>query len=157
MITVRGASLEDSDEVLLWRNDPLAIAMSTSSTEVSAKQHAKWFPTTLNSDATVHVIGESTLPHEERQKIGVCRFDRQLNNLWKISINLNPAVRGQGLSEELLRLSIGFWANRVNPSNERLFAEVRPENPASIRIFERNGFIRWAESGRPIRMFREFG
>jgi RimJ/RimL family protein N-acetyltransferase len=157
VITVRQATLEDSDEVLLWRNDPLAIAMSTSSTEVSAKQHAKWFPTTLNSDTCVHVIGESTGPHEESKKIGVCRFDREEGNQWRVSINLNPAVRGRGLSEELLRLSIAFWGNRIKPSDDRLFAEVLPENPASIKIFERNGFKRWAESGRTIPMFREFG
>ena len=157
MITVRQATLDDSIDVLLWRNDPLAITMSINQSSVSAKEHAKWFPRTLDSDQCVHLLGEVTDVDGGIRKIGVSRFDREAKTQWKISINLNPAFRGQGLSEGFLGRSIAFWANNAKPQRVTLVAEVRQENFASVRIFERNGFESVALSAGVRQMLREFG
>ena len=157
MITVRHATLDDSIDVLLWRNDPLAITMSINHSSVSAKEHAKWFPQTLNSDQCVHLLGERDDLYGGILKIGVCRFDRKANNQWRISINLNPAFRGQGLSEAFLGRSITFWADNVKPQRVTLLAEVQETNVASIKIFERNGFESVALSAGVRQMHREFG
>ena len=157
MFTVRQATPDDSNDVLLWRNDPLAIKMSINRSSVSDEEHAKWFLETLNTDRCVHLIGEVTDADTERQKIGVCRFDRQANNEWRVSINLNPAFRGQGLSETFLSQSIALLKNRIQSEGVRLLAEVRGMNVASAKIFERNGFESVAVSAGVRRMLREFG
>ena len=157
MITVRHATLDDSSDVLIWRNDPLAIKTSINESSVSDKEHAKWFPQTLDSDQFVHLLGEVTDVDGGIRKIGVCRFDRKANNQWRISINLNPAFRGQGLSEAFLGQSIAFWAYNAKPQRVTLVAEVRQENFASVKIFERNGFESVAVSAGVLRMLREFG
>ena len=157
MITVRRATLDDSFDVLIWRNDPLAITMSINQSSVSDEEHAKWFPQTLNSDQCVHLLGEVTDVDGGIRKIGVCRFDRKANNQWRISINLNPAFRGQGLSKPFLRQSIAFWADITKPQRVTLVAEVRETNVASVKIFERNGFKSVALSAGVLRMLREFG
>ena len=157
MITVREATLDDSNDVLVWRNDPLAIKMSINRSSVSGEEHAKWFLETLNSDRCVHIIGEVNDADTGRRKIGVCRFDREASNQWRVSINLNPAFRGQGLSETFLSQSIALLKNRIQPERVTLLAEVRETNVSSVTIFERNGFESVAESAGVRRMLREFG
>lgn len=157
MITVRHATLDDSSDVLIWRNDPLAITMSINEISVSDKEHAKWFPQTLDSDQCVHLLGEVTDVDGGIRKIGVCRFDREAETRWRISINLNPTFRGQGLSKPFLGQSIAFWEDNTKPQRVTLVAEVRETNVASFKIFERNGFESVAVSAGVLRMLREFG
>ncbi len=154
---VRCATFLDSSDILEWRNDPLSIEMSMDQDRVPEEKHAKWFPTTLQSDFCVHVIGEITRSGEELCKIGVCRFEMEALDRWKASINLNPAFRGLGLSEEFLSHSIVFWAACVQMHDVVLVAEVRKENQPSAKIFRRNGFETVAQSNGIIRMIREFG
>lgn len=141
----------------MWRNDPLAIEMSINRNSVSEENHAMWFPATLNSDLCVHLIGEMPGANAELLKIGVCRFDREATIQWKVSINLNPAFRGHGLSEAFLGKSIVFWEDYIQPGRATLVAEAREENAASVKIFKRNGFESEAESAAIIRMLRKFG
>ena len=157
MFTVRQATLDDSNDVLVWRNDPLAIKVSINQSSVTDEEHAKWFLETLNSDRCVHLIGEITEADTEPRKIGVCRFDREASIQWRVSINLNPVFRGQGLSETFLGQSIAFWKDRIQPGRVTLVAEVREMNVASVKIFERNGFESVAESAGVRRMLRKFG
>ena len=157
MFTVRQATLDDSNDVLLWRNDPLAIKMSINRSSVSKEEHAKWFLETINSDRCVHIIGEINDADAGRRKIGVCRFDREASNQWRVSINLSPAFRGKGLSEKFLSQSIALLKTRIQPEQVILLAEVREKNVASVKIFERNGFESVAESVGIRRMLREFG
>ena len=157
MITVRQATLDDAADVLLWRNDSLAIEMSINQSSVSDEEHAKWFPETLNSDRCIHLLGEVTDAHTELRKIGACRFDREANNQWWVSINLNPAFRGQGLSGTFLGQSIAFWKEHTDAQQVTLVAEVWEKNAASVKIFERNGFESVALSVGVHRMLREFG
>ena len=157
MITVRQATLDDSFDVLIWRNDSLAIEMSINQASVSEDEHAKWFPKTLNSDQCVHLLGELTGTDTSLRKFGVCRFDREADNRWRVSINLNPAFRGQGLSEMFLGQSINFWRDQIQPDRVALLAEVREKNLASVKIFKRNGFESVFVSAGVSRMLREFG
>jgi ribosomal-protein-alanine N-acetyltransferase len=50
---------------------------------------------------------------------------------------VNPKVHGQKLGERLLRRLMGeLWAAGA----QRLVLEVRPDNAAAIRLYERVGF-----------------
>ena len=157
MIRVRPATREDSNDVLVWRNDPVAIEMSISQSSVSDEEHARWFSDTLNSERCVHLVGEVKDADAQLRKIGVCRFDREPNNQWRVSINLNPAFRGQHLSETFLGQSIAFWKDQNRPERIELVAEVREQNIASVIIFERNGFESMPASAGVRRLLREFG
>ena len=52
----------------------------------------------------------------------------------EVSINLNPAMRGRGLGRELL-------AKALAGERSAVLAMIRPENLASIRLFEGAGFV----------------
>lgn len=157
MFILRQASLDDSADVLLWRNDPLTVKMSICKQEVRLAEHEEWFASTLNGEACVHVIGEITGPDRKTQKIGVCRFDLQENNQWTVSINTNPAFRRIGKSEEFLRRAITYLGAAVRSNEGTMVAVVREENTASVKIFRRNGFEPVVASAGVIRMVRELG
>jgi UDP-2,4-diacetamido-2,4,6-trideoxy-beta-L-altropyranose hydrolase len=124
---VRRATIDDMLDVLAWRNDPIAIAMSKTGA-VSEVQHRAWFPGAINSPNRVLLIAE-----EAGKKLGMVRFDRS-DDAWLTSINLAAESRGQGLGQRVLDLAI--QASGCSP----LLAEIRDGNIPSIRIFERCGF-----------------
>ena len=41
-LTIRNATLEDCDDLFLWRNDPLSVEMSSTQSTVSQKDHQSW-------------------------------------------------------------------------------------------------------------------
>ena len=124
----------DSDDLFLWRNDPVTRAMSRNHEVVTPEQHRRWFSKSLADPVRILFMGMLG-----PRKIGLVRFDR-VGDGWEVGINLNPAERGQGLGATLLRLGTEhFWA--INPG-QRLTAEVRLDNAASRKIFEACGFRR---------------
>jgi RimJ/RimL family protein N-acetyltransferase len=123
---VRKATKADALDVLSWRNDPLTRSMSRASGEVGETAHLEWFEKALGDPRRTLLIGEL-----EGRKIGMVRFDH--GDEVEVSININPACRGQGLSYALLTESMTWVRGPV-------VAEIRPENLASQRLFERAGF-----------------
>ena len=93
-------ALEDSLDVLTWRNDLASQKMSINSSIISPEEHSAWFADMLENDNHIGIIGEIN-----GEKIGVVFMlisERNSN----VSINLNPLYRGKGLAGSLLRSSI---------------------------------------------------
>ncbi|MEI6439781.1 MAG: GNAT family N-acetyltransferase [Alphaproteobacteria bacterium] len=133
-IRVRPATLSDSRDLWLWRNDLQTRAMSKSQDEVSWEVHERWFAKTLADPAKAVFIGEM-----QGQAIGMCRFDQNPDRAeCEVSINLNPAHRGQGLSPSLLAASIARYRRTYQGT---FMAQIRHDNFASQHCFTRNGFI----------------
>jgi RimJ/RimL family protein N-acetyltransferase len=123
---VRKATKADALDVLAWRNDPLTRSMSRTPDEVEEAPHLDWFEKALRDPSRTLLIGEL-----DGQKIGMVRFDHGEET--EVSINLNPACRGKGLSQVLLTESMAWVRGTI-------VAEIRPENLASQRLFEHAGF-----------------
>jgi RimJ/RimL family protein N-acetyltransferase len=125
-VVVRRAGEGDALDVLSWRNDPMTRAMARNQEAVDEASHLAWFAAALADPRRTFLIGEA-----EGEKIGMVRFDRDGET--EVSINLNPAHRGRGLSYPLLMAALALVSGDV-------WAEIRPENAASLRLFERAGF-----------------
>ena len=67
------------------------------------------------------------------------RFDETANNLYKVSINLNPLHRGKGLAKKCLESSVNDFSIK-NKRNIQLIAEIKASNEASKKIFSDVGF-----------------
>jgi RimJ/RimL family protein N-acetyltransferase len=124
-LRLRPAAPEDWADLLAWRNDPLARAMSRNDEGIDEASHRRWFDRALADPARTLLIAEL-----DGAKIGVVRFDRGEDA--EVSINLAPVHRGRGLGEAMLRLAL-------QSTPERLIAHVKDENLASRRLFERCG------------------
>ena len=128
----------DSKLLQSWRNDPEAVAQSLSQRPVSDTEHIHWFSKVLDSNTSLVFIGEAR-DSESNLPVGMCRFDKSADQTLLVSINVDPAFRGQGLSKQLLLTGIqavySTW-----PDFTTVRAEVRQENLPSMRLFESAGF-----------------
>jgi ribosomal protein S18 acetylase RimI-like enzyme len=140
-IEVRRATIDDMLDVLAWRNDPVAIAMSKTGA-VDETQHRAWFPGAINSPNRVLLIVE-----EGGKKLGMVRFDRSSDG-WITSISLAAEARGRGIGQRALGLAIR--TSGCSP----LLAEIRDSNIPSIRIFERCGFRQIGSTNSWLRFSR---
>lgn len=131
---LRTGNINDSDDVLAWRNDLLTREMSLNSQVVEKLDHELWFERKLRDPNCYFMIGE-----ENGRKIGVVRFDIEpISKEAEVSINLNPAFRGMKLSHSLLQKAIDLF---LKDCDFIVCATVKNTNIPSIRIFEACGFI----------------
>lgn len=138
-LNIRSATENDSSDLLEWRNDPLATQMSQNTHSVLQADHEAWFRKTLNTQSIELLICESESSLNEILKIGMVRFDETADNVYKVSINLNPIHRGKGLAKKCLESSINDL-NKKDKKNIRLVAEIKASNEASKKIFCDVGF-----------------
>tara|TARA_X000000950_G_scaffold289404_1_gene412959 strand:+ start:24606 stop:25463 length:858 start_codon:yes stop_codon:yes gene_type:complete len=132
---IRKATILDSKVILEWRNDPLTRSMFFENSKINFNEHNKWFKKNLNSKSNLMFIGEIS-----KKKFGICRFDLNKRKKYaEISINLNPKFRGKGLSKKFLKESIKIYS-KINMVD--LIARVKVINLNSIKLFEKNNFIK---------------
>jgi GNAT superfamily N-acetyltransferase len=71
----------------------------------------------------------------EPQARGLVTVGRGLVGRWEISLELDPAARGQGLGRAMISA-----ARTLVPADEPLFAQVSPGNAQSLRAFLAAGY-----------------
>lgn len=125
-LVLREATRADAMDVWAWRNDPLTRAMARSQDEVPRSSHMAWFEAAIGDPRRTVLIGEC-----DGEKIGMVRFDHGVEV--EVSINVNPACRSRGHGYALL-------SEAMNRFHGEVWAEIRDENLASQRLFERVGF-----------------
>lgn len=129
---LRRATIDDALDVLRWRNDPHTRAMSRDDSMLEAQAHLDWFARAVEDPDRLLLIGEHAAA-----SVGMVRFDR-LDQAWEVSINIAPEARGQGHGAPLLGAGLAAFA-AAHPGVEVL-AVIRPDNAASLRLFEGLGF-----------------
>lgn len=123
---------DDMWDIFEWYNDRVSLENSLSRQVLTKKNHQKWFLKSMDSFRCIMLLGKI-----ESKKVGVLRFDGT-NGVYKTSINLNPKDRGRGYGYHLLQGGIDYMIK--NKNFQSLYAEIKPYNIASIKIFERAGF-----------------
>ena len=137
-IFIRNATKKDVKNIFEWRNDSDSIAMSLSSKVISWDEHLKWYRSALKDDNIMITICE--FENRQNQEIGMVRFDFDpLKNSASISINLNPIARGKSIGQYCLRAAINFMQKK-NKNFKKIVADIKKENIASIKSFEKAGF-----------------
>ncbi|MGH8176174.1 MAG: UDP-2,4-diacetamido-2,4,6-trideoxy-beta-L-altropyranose hydrolase [Steroidobacter sp.] len=127
------ATLADAGLLLDWRNDPLARAMSLDRSPVSWHDHKRWLAHQLADDRVHLFIGTA-----DEVPIGQVRLDLR-GEAGVVSYSVDAALRGAGFGEALLRAAV---CSCVDPPHGGFVANVRAENAASRKIFQRLG---WSE------------
>lgn len=130
----RVATAADEDRLLAWRNAPDAVAMSASASPVAPADHRRWFERVLTGGPTRIWIAE-----EDGAAVGQVRVDVR-TGVGEVSVTVAPEARGRGIAGFLLAELERRLAADVQV--HRLTARVRPDNEASVRVFDRAGFGR---------------
>ena len=128
----RLVNLEDSSEILLWRNDKITRENSEDKNIVSTEEHKIWLERKLDSNSSILVMFE-----RDEIKLGIVRFDIE-KDFTDISINLNPCERGKSLGSKFLIASEKYIEERLKV--KKLRAKILKNNIASIKVFERSGY-----------------
>lgn len=128
----------ENDLLLLyeWANDETTRRMSFRSEPIDLETHTRWFRKKLADNSCYFYILE-----HDGTPAGTGRLDREHapGVIYSISYSIAPAFRGLGLGEVLLDLLFSEAKNAI-PDAEALTGEVKKENAASIRCFEKAGF-----------------
>jgi RimJ/RimL family protein N-acetyltransferase len=131
-IALRLATQADCRQLLDWRNDPITVAMSLVAEPVSWENHVRWFESVLANPNRHLLVAEDT-----QIKYGTVRFD-EVDDTAEISITVSPDLRGQGVGSKLLDAADVWAKNELGL--DRIIAQIKANNPASIALFKKCGY-----------------
>jgi len=125
----------DADRELLfsWANDPAVRKASFHSGPIPWEDHERWFAQKMRDPDSIIYFGEN----ENTEPTGLVRFQVK-DNCAILSIAVAPEFRGFGWGRDLVTFSVQSLAR--SRSIKLVQAFVKPENQASIRLFESSGF-----------------
>lgn len=133
-ITLRVADEGDMGRVWVWNNEPAARDASIRGESIPWPAHQRWYAAKLREQDSAFWIAEQ--PHIGA--IGSVRIERR-GEEDVISLALTPGVRGRGLGSVVIAEAV---KQRRNAGSERpVVALVKPNNVASVKAFERAGFV----------------
>lgn len=150
-VFARRATLDDSQDIFSWRNDPLTIQMSRNAQSVEWSSHDIWYKTSLASNlrmilvcevlTCLHTLEDLSIP----QKVGMVRFDLiqgDVPSACEVSINLNPRARGLNLGSECISRSLAFMRNSETSFAQcnQIIAQIKASNIGSQKVFSKAGF-----------------
>jgi len=140
-IDLRPANPADGEMIFCWRNHPVVRRYSGDAREIDWETHCEWFRQSLQNPNRILLIAEA-----DGNPLGVLRYDLSETRLStqqsaQVSVYLKPEKIGQGYGANLLVAGVQ-WIRNQHPSVSKLVAEILPENAASIRAFERAGYVK---------------
>lgn len=134
MLRFRPAVEADATMVFSWRNSYAVRLASFDSREISWEEHKQWFRQSLErTDRSLLIAQDAEIP------VGVLRFDR-LDDVVEVSVFLDPAKMGRGYGTAILQAGI-TWARQHLAGAKVMRAQIRPDNVASSKVFEKAGFV----------------
>jgi RimJ/RimL family protein N-acetyltransferase len=140
---LRPATMDDTELLFGWRNDPAVRQASHNRSEIEFHAHQIWLRESLaNPDRKIFIAEMGGVP------VGTVRSDYD-EGVYELSWTVAPEVREQGIGKSMVAL----FASQIE---EPIRAEVRIGNVASVRIAEHAGMsLEGVEEG--IMHFRREG
>ena len=132
-LLLRVAGPADGERIWRWRNAPAARAASRATDEIPLDDHLDWYGRAIANPRRVMLIGQAA-----GAAFGMVRFDEVGENVWEVSIALDPSRTGRGLGTRLLRRACA-WLEADRPVRTYR-AAARETNVASLTVFSRCGF-----------------
>ena len=133
-IDIKKVTKDDMLIVLDWWNDKTTRAMMKDNEKVTLSTHKNWFDRILSTNSNQYLL----MAYLENKKIGVVRFDEKNENIFEVSINLNPDFRSKGLGKLILKEAISYFQGIKNI--KKMFAVFKKVNIASKKTFLQNNF-----------------
>jgi RimJ/RimL family protein N-acetyltransferase len=150
----RVATAADVQLYFEWANDPVTRQQSFNSAPIPWKNHEAWFAQKIVDPDALLLVFETSA----NVPIGQVRFERFNDEmtativvLWPeaISLSIDAQFRGKGIVAILIEESCDVLRSQKGPV--LIIAYIKPANAASIRAFERAGFV-LQPSGQPDRL-----
>lgn len=143
---IREASEADCDQYFEWANDRSVRMNAINQEEIEYESHCKWFKSKLKTGSTKMYILEKSgsLP------VGQIRFDISSVSAL-ISYSLDKEWRGKRLGSLLVKKGLSNFIADKSRGLSEIVAEVKSNNIASIKVFERLNFHKISTVGQEKR------
>ena len=129
----RLATIEDAKLYWEWVNDIEVRKNAFNESFIEWNEHQKWFEESLYSSSLILLVIES-----DSMPIGQVRFNKE-GRYFKIDYSLAKQFRGKSLAIPMLNAAIDYLKTI---QSFILIAEVKNSNIASLKVFEKMGFIK---------------
>ncbi len=134
MVALRPVAQADWPILLEWANDLATRSNSLHPEPIDPETHRRWLADRLATSGHRLLIGE-----EQGRPVGFVRVEPSEGKL-DVSITVSPAHRRRGVGQALLAAAMGSWLRDPGLQGSGFIARIRPDNAASISIFEAAGF-----------------
>lgn len=133
---LRKADYADRDLLFRWANDSTVRQNAFHTEQIPYENHVKWFEKIM-ADKSVHqyILCEGEIP------AGQIRLNIEGNEAL-IDYSIAVENRGKGYGSEMLWLLQEQMITDKISNVIKLIGQVKHENPASARVFEKCGFVK---------------
>lgn len=132
-LTQRKASIEDSQLLFRWKNDPDVRRASFKQNTVRFNDHIEWLNAVFNNpNILIYIVEKKSLP------VGMYRLELAKETA-TINISVDLKLRGQGIGKQIIGQMI---LTAKNVGIKKLIAEVKIDNIPSNKLFLTSGFIK---------------
>lgn len=148
-IKVKPAQSEDCENLYNWRNEEINRRFSLNPEIIPYEAHIEWFNKKVNNPACKLLIG-----YIDNNPLGVVRLDHSnshshdLSQYVTVSIYLVPGMHGKGYGKFLLSESL------KKAEAYEAIAFIFPQNIASVKTFEKCGFI-WKGNQNDMTLYKK--
>lgn len=130
-LQLRPVEKEDFKKILEWRNDSEVRGNMLKTGRIAWEEHQQYWDNFLKDGKKFAYILE-----KEGKDVGIIRLERESEKA-EVNIIVAPEFQRRGVGKEALK-KIEEKARELKISV--LMARIKPENMASIKIFEKNRF-----------------
>lgn len=131
---MRNVTRQDVDIIFEWVNDPVTRRNSFNCETIDYESHVVWFNNVMRDQKCYFWI-----LMEEYTPVGQVRLCCDDKRNAEISYSISPSNRNRGLGTIILEEALKK-IEREGMDIKKVVAKVKPENMASIHLFEKMGF-----------------
>jgi len=147
-LSIRNATIDDSELYLQWRNDPVVRANAFNTNKITLEIHNNWYTKKIND-----YFSQFYLLHKNKEPVGQVRFElNEIETEAEINYSIAHDFRGKGLALALMKKSVDTVFQEKKSLN-KLIAKVKRENVASNRVFDKLEFKKINHSDNTMNIF----
>lgn len=134
MLSIRSVIDDDCRLIWEWSNDAEVRRWSFESDSIEWDTHVAWFKSRRGDPSYLMYV----LADADGEPVGLVRFEVSGGG-GVVGISIAADHRGRGYAAEALRLACATFFAATDAAE--VVAEIKPGNDASVRAFERAGFM----------------
>jgi ribosomal-protein-alanine N-acetyltransferase len=143
-LLLREVSKDDAEEIFFLRSDKEVLTYLDRDPAKSIDEAIQWIEMINEATKKNEAVAWAMNLKDQPKLIGTFSFWNIRKEHYRAEIGyvLHPAHQGKGLMQEAMAIAVGYGFKTIKFHS--IDANVNPENTASIKLLEKNNFIREA-------------